>query len=333
MKIVFWGTPEFAVPTLEALASSKHEVLAVVTQPDRKRGRGGNLQPSPVKKTAKQHEIDVLSPAKIKSDTETKDKLNKLKADMYIVVAYGQILSKDLLSQPRFGCWNGHASLLPRWRGAAPIQWSLISGDPYTGVGIMQMEETLDTGPLLLQEEIKIGTLDNSEILSKKLSNSTARLFINALSIIEDYILFNKIDSLPLTSQDSIGKEVTYARCISKGDLVINWKSSASDIHRKVMGLYPNCYTTFNQKRIKILDSEPMTKASSKRMTNQENSMFGPGSLKEVINGNSIVVSTSTEDLLIKQAQVEGKKPVSGDVAAKQLKMKASDSFDSKTDV
>ena len=161
MRIVFWGTPQISVPTLKILINSKHEVIAVVSQPDRKRGRGSKQIPSPIKQLADSNSIEVLTPKSIKADNLSKQRLKEMKPDLFLVLAFGQILPKEILEIPTYGSWNIHASLLPRWRGAAPIQWALISGDKETGVGFMHMEETLDTGPLMLEQKIRIDSEDN----------------------------------------------------------------------------------------------------------------------------------------------------------------------------
>jgi methionyl-tRNA formyltransferase len=179
MKILFWGTPDYAVPTLEALIESGHTIVGVVTQPDRRRGRGKQLIPSPVKARALDLGCPVFTPERIRKDIEVQQTLKQLNADVSVVVAFGQILPKSVLQQPPLGCWNGHGSLLPRWRGAGPIQWSLLEGDSETGVGIMAMEEGLDTGPVLIEQPLAIGLSDNAEQLSQKLSQLTGQLMVN----------------------------------------------------------------------------------------------------------------------------------------------------------
>ena len=153
MKIVFWGTPEYSLKSLEAINNSDHELIAVITQPDKKRSRGNKLIPSSVKKYAIKNNIPVMSPHQIKNNEDFINKLKELNSDLFIVIAYGKILSKEILNIPKYGSWNAHASLLPRWRGAAPIQRALLSGDKKTGVGIMKMEEGLDTGDILIEEK------------------------------------------------------------------------------------------------------------------------------------------------------------------------------------
>ena len=184
MKILFWGTPSYAVPSLDALVAAGHQVVGVVSQPDRRRGRGKELVPSPVKARALALGLPVFTPERIRSDAATQQQLAALGADSSVVVAFGQILPPEVLEQPPLGCWNGHGSLLPRWRGAGPIQWSLLEGDAETGVGIMAMEVGLDTGPVLLERRIPIGLLDNAEQLAAKLAHLTADLLVEAMPLI-----------------------------------------------------------------------------------------------------------------------------------------------------
>ena len=199
MRIIFWGTPEYSIASLDYFIKSKHEVIGVVSQPDKKRSRGNKLISSPVKNFAEQESIKTYTPAKIKDNIHFLNELKSLSCDLFIVIAYGKIFPKEILEIPKFGSWNAHASLLPRWRGAAPIQWSLIRGDKFTGVGIMKMSEGLDTGDILLEEKIKIDNNDNLNSLSEKLSLLSAKLFLNATSLIEENI--NKNTNPQLTKQ------------------------------------------------------------------------------------------------------------------------------------
>ena len=188
MRIIFWGTPEYSIPSLEIFIKSKHEVIAVVSQPDKKRSRGNKLISSAVKSIAEQESIKIYTPEKIRGNVDFINELKSLSCDLF-VIAYGKILPKEILEIPKFGCWNAHASLLPRWRGAAPIHWTLMKGDEFTGVGIMIMDEGLDTGDLLLEEKIRIENNDNLNTLSEKLSILSAKLFLNATSLIEKILI------------------------------------------------------------------------------------------------------------------------------------------------
>ena len=182
MNVIFFGTPQFAQPTLEKLLDDpRFTVQAVVTQPDKRRGRGKQLSPSPIKQVAIAHQLPVWQPARIKKDAETIEKLQQANADVFVVVAYGQILSQEILDLPRYGCINVHGSLLPAYRGAAPIQWSLYNGDAVTGIATMQMEAGMDTGPVLLDRELEVGLLETAHDLAIRLSQTGAELLIETL--------------------------------------------------------------------------------------------------------------------------------------------------------
>ena len=199
------------------MVKAGHDVVAVITQPDRKRGRGKTLLPSPVKIAAIKLCIPVFTTASISNDQKLKNKLISLKADVYVVVAFGQILPKEILDQPKFGCWNSHASLLPLWRGAAPIQWSIINDDSKTGICIMSMEEGLDTGPVIEQEETVINDSDNLEILSKRLSNISSKLLVKSLERIRLTKCLNKtsmLEELNAIDQSKLNFSASYARQI-----------------------------------------------------------------------------------------------------------------------
>ena len=185
MRLLYWGTPAYAVPTLSALHAAGHTIVGVVTQPDRRRGRGKQLVPSPVKQRAIELGCPVFTPERIRRDADCQQQLADLTPDASVVVAFGQILPVEVLQQPPLGCWNGHGSLLPRWRGAGPIQWSLLEGDQETGVGVMAMEEGLDTGPVLLERNLPIGLLDNAQQVGERLSTLTAELMVEAMPLIE----------------------------------------------------------------------------------------------------------------------------------------------------
>ena len=187
MRILFWGTPEYSIASLDIFIKSKHEVIAVVSQPDKKRSRGNKLIASPVKSIAEKESIKIYTPEKIRGNIEFINELKSLSCDLFIVIAYGKILPKEILEIPKFGSWNAHASLLPRWRGAAPIQWSLIKGDEFTGVGIMKMNEGLDTGDILLEEKFNFFTPKITTIVTHYCSgkpNLANMLFMCLMSVL-----------------------------------------------------------------------------------------------------------------------------------------------------
>jgi len=330
VRVIFWGTPTYALPTLNALVNSGYDLVAVVTQPDRRRGRGKQLIPSPVKLRAIELGLSVFTPEKLRGDYELQKELAKLNADISIVVAFGQILPAEVLNQPLLGCWNGHGSLLPRWRGAGPIQWSILSGDKVTGVGIMAMEEGLDTGPVLLQESIEIGLLENANQLGKRLSELTASLMIEALlKIIASTSgqRLKHINQLNVTKQEQLEGKPTYARMLTKPDHIINWNHSAIDIHRKVMGLCPNAVTAWRGKRLKIITTEPLIEVLSKYLSKNVRPLIGrwqvdtnqPGTILGFEPELGIIVSTHDWPLLIRQAQLEGKGVAESRVLIQQL--------------
>ena len=316
MKIVFWGTPKYAAKNLITIVDSGHEVIAVVTQPDRKRGRGKSFSPSPVKQAAIDCGIPVITTQSIGKDQSTKEILKSLKADVYIVVAFGQILPREILDQPKLGCWNSHASLLPAWRGAAPIQWSIINDDPRTGICIMSMEEGLDTGPVIEQEETFINDLDNLEILTNRLSNISSKLLVKSLEKIKHTKGLSKssrLEQLKAIDQSKLTGNPSYARQIKKDDYLIEWNQKARKIIKKIQGLYPNVYTVYKGKRIKILDA---TKISLNDHF-LENKNIDKGSIEERVPGeiikinkdDGIFIMTNDRPIQIKYGQLEGKKP------------------------
>ncbi len=319
MRIIFWGTPEYSIASLDIFIKSKYEVIAVVSQPDKKRSRGNKLISSPVKSFAEQESIKIYTPEKIRDNIQFINELKSLSCDLFIVIAYGKILPIEILKIPKFGCWNAHASLLPRWRGAAPIQWSLLKGDEFTGVGIMKMNEGLDTGDLLLEEKIKIDNNDNLNTLSEKLSILSAKLFLNATSLIEENI--NKNINYQLTKQNTLGREITYARMIEKSDFKVDWGNEATKISQKIKALYPRANTTFRGKNLKILKIKVL---SSDEIKN-ENYLFisnysRPGIIIAVIENEGIIISTKTDPIILLEAKLEGKNISSKKQLIQQLK-------------
>ena len=295
MKIVFMGTPDFAVGALEALVEAGHEVVAVVTQPDKPKGRGKEMQQTPVKVCAIKHNIEVFQPVKIKT-AEAVEVLKGYGADLFVVAAFGQILSKEILDMPKFGCVNIHASLLPKYRGAAPIQWAILDGEKETGVTIMQMNEGLDTGDMLTKVIVPIEDTDTGESLFDKLAEAGAKLLVETIPQIEAGTLN------PEPQDDSLS---TYAKMIKKEMGLIDWKKDAIVLERLVRGMnsWPSAYTHFNGKTLKIWEAG--VEVSEEKAV--------PGTVVEV-NKNSIKVQTGQDLLVLKQIQLEGKKRM--DVAA-----------------
>lgn len=327
MKILFWGTPVYAVPTLNALHDAGHTIVGVVTQPDRRRGRGKQLVPSPVKARAEELGLPVFTPERIRRDDDCKAKLAALGADASVVVAFGQILPKDVLEQPSLGCWNGHGSLLPRWRGAGPIQWSLLEGDQETGVGIMAMEEGLDTGPVLLEQRTPIQLLEHSIALAERLSALTAELMVQAMPLIEAAGPGPEDERLARLNVRVQAEGSTYARMLEKQDFQLDWSASALSIHRKVMGLHPGAFTQWQGKRLKVLRTEPLIERLQNQLSPEGRKLVGqwptgghpPGTILAVIEDLGLVVSSSGCPLLIREAQLEGKARSTAPVLLQQL--------------
>ena len=336
MKVLFWGTPAYAVPSLEALIAAGHELVGVVTQPDRRRGRGGALMPSPVKARALEllPDLPVFTPQRIRREPEVQAQLAALGAEISVVVAFGQLLPPEVLQQPPLGCWNGHGSLLPRWRGAGPIQWSLMEGDSETGVGIMAMEEGLDTGPVLLEQRLSINLLENAHQLGERLSRLTADLMLQAMPAIEAAgpgLEAERWSRLQVRHQPEEG---TYARMLSKEDFQLNWGDSALTTHRKVMGLYPGAVTTWKDRRLKVLATEPLIERVADELSDEARALVGrwntgehpPGQVLQSAD-SGLVVSTNGCPILIREAQLEGKARSHGRALIQQLQAHPGDSL------
>lgn len=285
MRLAFFGTPAYAVPTLDALAASEHEVVTVVAQPDRPSGRGKKMQSPPVVVRARELGIETRQPKGVRSGPFPEN-YGALELDLAVVVAYGRILTAQLLNVPKHGCINGHGSLLPRWRGAGPIQWSLLSGDAQTGVCVMQMDEGMDTGDVLLREAIDIGANETQSELGERLSHLTAKLCLEAV---------NRYGQLTPEPQPTDG--ITHARMLSKADAQMDWSRSAQALHNQVRGLnpWPGTQTTFRGETFKI-------KVAS---VGEGGCDQLPGTVLSA--GEHIAVATGQGVLLIHSAQLPGK--------------------------
>ena len=338
MKILFWGTPAYAVPSLEALVQAGHQLVGVVSQPDRRRGRGKALMPSPVKARGLELGLPVFTPERIRREPELQQHLATLGADAYVVVAFGQILPQEVLDQPPLGCWNGHGSLLPRWRGAGPIQWSLIEGDSQTGVGIMAMEAGLDTGPVLLERSIPIGLLENAQQLAERLAALTAELLVEAMPRIAAAGPGPEQERLERLQVRHQGEEgLTYARLLTKDDTAIDWSQSALAIHRRVMGLYPGAHTSWRGQRLKLLATEPLVERLEAQLSPEAAALgatwrgraAAPGTVLAVEPGLGLVVATGGCPLLLRRAQLAGKAAADGQALIQQLGSQPGDALGS----
>ena len=259
MRLIFMGTPDFSVPTLEALIDAGHDIVAVYTQPPRPAGRGKKQQKSAVHRTAEKHGLTVYTPKSLKDPAEHQ-LINELKADCAVVVAYGQILPQAVLDAPAHGCVNVHASLLPRWRGAAPIHRAIMAGDTETGVCIMQMEAGLDTGPVIAEQKVAI----EADATTASLHDTLAGL---GATMINDALKGYAGGTLKPTPQPDEG--ITYAHKIDKAEAKIDWYKSAEEVDRQVRGLFPfpGGWTLIDGDRIKILAGDVLADASGQAGT------------------------------------------------------------------
>ncbi len=298
MKIIFFGTPEAAAKALEELIGSGHEILCVVTQPDRPKGRGQKVTFPPVKEVALKHALPLEQP----EDLRIKSLLESLKPEIAVVVAYGKILPKDILDVPEHGFINVHASLLPKYRGAAPIQWALLKGEEETGITIFKLTELLDAGPVILQKKVKIDDEDDAVTLSEKLFREGGKLLLKALSQIE------KGTAKYFAQKEA---DVTYAPSLTKESGEIDWKKSAGEIHGRIRALiaWPAAHTFYHGKRLKILKA-----AASVLDLGAE--AKPPGTIVHIVKPEGFIVAAGKGDLMILEVQPEaGKKMKAYDFA------------------
>ena len=294
MKVIFMGTPDFAVETLEAVIKAGHEVALVVTQPDKPKGRGNAMQASPVKECALAHGIEVYQPKKIR-EQECVDYLAGFDADIFVVAAFGQILSQTLLDMPKYGCINVHASLLPKYRGAAPIQWAVINGEQTTGVTIQQMDIGIDTGDIIAQEELTLAADETGGSLFDKLAAVGASLCVKAMEQIAS-------GTATRTPQDE--SAATHTSMIRKDFGHIDWNKSAKEIERLIWGLnpWPSAYTHLDGKTLKIWKATVRGSESGEK----------PGCIVDVTK-DAILVQTGEGVLQLDEIQLEGKKRMACD--------------------
>ncbi|MBP6187718.1 MAG: methionyl-tRNA formyltransferase [Azonexus sp.] len=304
MKLIFAGTPEFAAQALRAIVAAGHDVAMVLTQPDRPAGRGMSLQPSAVKKVALENGIEVFQPLTLR-DAEAQAKVAAVGAEVMVVAAYGLILPQVVLDMPRFGCINIHGSLLPRWRGAAPIQRALLAGDVETGVCIMQMEAGLDTGPVLLRGAFPINASDTTATLHDRLAELGARLIVEALG------------KLPLPAEPQPADDVTYAHKIEKAEALIDWSKSAAELDRHIRAFnpFPGAQALFGGQTVKLWQATPVA---------------GDGEIGTIlaVDRSSVVIACGEGALAVSELQKAGGKrlPVQQFLAGHPLKV--GDHFD-----
>lgn len=310
-NVVFMGTPDFAVGTLQALiASEKYQVQAVFTQPDKPKGRGKAVAMTPVKEVAVEAGIPVYQPVKIR-EQEWVDKLKELAPDVIVVVAFGQIIPKTILTLPAYGCINVHASLLPMYRGAAPIQWAVINGDEVSGVTTMRMDEGLDTGDMILKEIVPLEKQETGGSLFDKLSRTGAELLIRTLGVIED--------GTAVYEKQPEESPTPYAAMLTRQDGQIDWSKSASQIECLIRGMnpWPSAFTKYQGKTWKIwvadVEKETDTKAEGEKPV--------PGTIVEVTK-KTLKIQTGDGILSVRELQLEGKKRMETDAFLRGYSMK-----------
>ncbi len=288
MKIVFFGSSNFAVPILEELAKNE-DIILVVTQPDRQKGRSLKIAPTAIKSKAEELGIETFQPVKVNSK-ESIEFLKKFNADLFVVASFGQIVSKLVLGLPKLYCLNIHASLLPKHRGAAPINWAIANGEKETGVTIMRMDEKMDEGDIVFKETLPINEQDNTITLSEKLSRKGAKLLLDVMKLIKD----NEVEFI---AQDH--NKATYAPKLNKKDGLINWDNSADEIYNKIRAFvpWPGCFTYLDKKMFKIWKAKPDMCFIDKNLK--------PGAILEA-NKNGILIKTGKGALRIKELQLEG---------------------------
>ena len=294
-KIIFMGTPEFAVPSLEALIeNNSFDVKLVITQSDKSVGRHKKMQPSPIKKLAIQNNIEIFTPITLKENTELIEKIKNIVPDAIVVVAYGKILPKTILDIPKMGVVNIHASILPKYRGASPIPGSILAGDKQTGVTLMKLDTKMDTGPILaISKTVHINDKDTTDTLSQKLSQVGANLLIDNLGKYID-------NNLKPQSQDDT--KATYTKLINKSDGQIDWHETAEVIERKIRAYnpWPSAFTTFKDKNLKILEAKIITETKN-----------NPGQVWKT-EDKYPAIATGQNNLKLIKIQLEGKKPTTG---------------------
>lgn len=292
MRIVFMGTPDFAVGALEALIAAGHQIAAVVTQPDKPKGRGKEVQMTPVKECALKYDIPVFQPVKIK-DPEPVETLRAYGADIFVVAAFGQFLSEEILKMPKYGCVNIHASLLPKYRGAGPIQRVILDGEKETGITIMQMDKGIDTGDILFQSVVPIDEKETGDSLHDKLAKAGADIIVEALT---------KIEAGDVSPRKQNDADSCYAKMLQKSMGKVDWSKEAVQIERMVRGLnsWPSAYTAYHGKNLKIWESSVCEKEET-----LENAL--PGMITAV-EKDAFYVKTGEKTLKITCVQLEGKK-------------------------
>ncbi|MGN0507343.1 MAG: methionyl-tRNA formyltransferase [Lachnospiraceae bacterium] len=310
MKAIFMGTPEIAATILEEVVKSRHELLAVVTQPDKPKGRGHEMAFPPVKEVALAHDIPVLQPEKARAP-EFLEEIRRLNPDIILVAAYGKLLPKELLELPKFGCINVHASLLPKYRGASPIQWTVINGEKKSGVTIMHMAEGIDTGDMILSKEVELAPDETAGSLHDKLAEIGGPLLLEAMDLLET----GRAPRIPQKEE-----EATYVKMLDKTMGCLNFRQPAVLLERLIRGLnpWPSAYTKLDGKNMKLWKAEVVSDEQiSKEMKTSE-----PGTVVNV-EKNGFGILTGDGVLFVKELQLEGKRKMTAEEFLRGYELKA----------
>ncbi len=307
MRLIFMGTPKHAAVCLEALIAAEEQIILAVTQPDRPKGRHLHTTPSPVKELAQKYKIPVETPEKAK-DAVFIDRIRSLTPDLIVVVAYGKILPKELIDIPKFGAINVHASLLPKYRGAAPVQWAILKGEAETGVTVMQISETLDTGDIIMQDKLLIDPKDTAESLLDKLFDRGAQTLLLAV----DQIKKGTAGKTPQREADA-----TFAPALAKESGEIDWKKPAVQINNRVRALipWPVAHTFYKGKMLKLWSAKPVSLPGK----------FQPGEIVDV--KDDLIVACGVGSLLVREVQLEGGKKMSAHDFVRGHRLSIGDSF------
>ncbi len=303
MKVLFMGTPDFALESLKSIYNANYEIIGVVTNPDKKKGRGMKLTASPVKEFALEKNLKIYQPQKVRNNEEFIEEIKTLTPDVICVVAYGKILPKEILDIPKYGCINVHGSLLPKYRGAAPIQWAVLNGDKETGITTMYMDEGMDTGDMILKEKIEIGEEETTGDIWNKLAKIGGNLLVQTLKLVEE-------GKAPREKQ---GEDFTMAPMLSKEMAIINWQDkTAEEIHNLIRGLNPimGAYSYLNGKKIKFWKSQVINKDeflnNNPEFKEYENKFNGlePGTI--IISDQKQGLYIKTKDDVLKITEIQG---------------------------
>jgi len=310
MRIIFFGSPSTAVPSLKALLEAGHSIPLIITQPDRPSGRGRKLKSCAVKKFAEKKNIPVLQPKKIRKDTECLERLQKINPDINVVVAYGQIIPSDIIYLPKYDSINIHFSYLPEYRGASPVQWALLNGEIYTGITLFRLNEKMDQGDILAQKKVSVRPQENAQELEERLAEMGAHFLVETLA---------QINTLTLIPQDH--NKATYAPLLNKEDGRISWEKDAESIYNQIRAFtpWPSSFTFLDKTRIKIIKAKNISQKTAKSAD--------PGEIIDINEKGIKVCCGQNTQLLIEELQPENKKPMSAYSFSLGARIKPGDTF------